>query len=395
MLRLLLAVTIALLAAAPAQAGQIVFVRSHQLWTMKDDGSGARLFIDNVPLAMNDLREPSVTADGAEVAFSGTTLKNAALANGEQHYGINATGVYLWDAGLTTRLTGEPAPCFGCSSFETNPSLGPDRRILSASTFFSTARTGNFGRLLRRPADGDPASTFAAICDDTALGDPAISPRDGERVAYVGCDAQIVVSPAQVAHTVVQRGQFGPDTRSPAWSPDGSQLVAIDRPGDETTEIWAFTPEGGARRVLTAPAGVSIRTVAFLGAGTLVFDADSDLWTAPLTCADCAFPAGATQLTHDGDSTEPAWTRAAVLGGVAVEAVKAKRGFALRIALPFAAKIRLTVRKGRKTVATVKRNVRAGVRTVKVRGLRKGRYTVRVRVPGFRTQAEKVRVRRR
>ena len=92
------------------------------------------------------------------------------------------------------------------------------------------------------------------MCDDTDLDDAAISPRDAGLVAYVGCDAQIVVSPAQVAHPVVPRGDFAPAARSPAWSPDGSRLASIDLPGDETTEIWTYRPDGSdARLVLTAP----------------------------------------------------------------------------------------------------------------------------------------------
>ena len=79
-----------------------------------------------------------------------------------------------------------------------------------------------------------------------------------------------------------------------------------------------------------------------------------------------------------------------MLGGPKVKAAKAKRGFALKLTLPLAAKVRFKA--GGKTVT---RRVKAGTRTVKIRGLRPGRYTVRVKVPGFGTKKVKVRVRRR
>ena len=73
-------------------------------------------------------------------------------------------------------------------------------------------------------------------------------------MAYVGCGDSVLVSGADragehPAHTVAARGDFAPVTTSPAWSPDGTRLAAIDRPGDETTELWTFAADGVGRTV--------------------------------------------------------------------------------------------------------------------------------------------------
>ena len=175
--------------------------------------------------------------------------------------------------------------------------------------------------------------------------------------------------------------------------------------------MWTFRPDGGeARRILTAPAGTSIRTIAFLGAGRLLFDAHqgeaSDLWTVALSCDSCAFPAGATQLTTGGRSFDPAWTPAAALaqpGASPVTKVKAlrgtaapRRGIAVRIKLKRAATVRLAVGK----LGTVQRKLKKGTHTVKVKRVGKRRlkrgvtYKVTVTVQGFDKQRT-VRVRAR
>ena len=428
-------VTATLAAAAPARAGQVVFSRevkegSTQLWAMNDSGGGERLLVDNVGLGLNHLREASVSADGATIAFSGTTLANVTTFDGQVHYGYWATGLYLWRTGQVKRVTPAPGPCYNCSTFETEPSVGPDGRTLSGESYFSTAAVGNFGRLLLRPAGGGDATIFDTNCQETEVGDPAIAPTGALKAAYVGCDddagrPQIVVSgPGRAgehaAHVVEGRGDFAPETRRPAWSPDGSRLVAVDRPGDETTEVWTFRPDGGeARRILTAPAGTTIRNVVFLGPGRLLFDAHegepSDLWTVALSCDSCAFPAGAARLTTGGSSFDPAWTPADKLaqpGGTPppggpgnppptkpvspvskVTAVRGKaaprRGIAVRIKLKRDATVRLTVRRGKRKLGTIRRKLEKGTRTVRVRRVGKRRlkrgvtYKVTVTVRGF------------
>jgi Tol biopolymer transport system component len=410
-MRAALLVTAFLVLAAPAHAGQIVFSRDSgadqmQLWTMNDRGRGARLLVGNEPLGLSTLREAAVSRDGRTIAFSGHTNRNAGTFGGQFHYGVNATGLYLWRSGQIRRVTGDPAPCNGCSTFETKPSLTPEGDTVTAETFFSNAQSGNFGRLLVRPGGGGDANVFATACDDTSLDDPAAAPR-GNRIAYVGCgDDVLVAGPGRAderaAHTVRRRGQFAPETSSPAWSPDGSRLVAVDRPGDETTEIWTFAADGSDQRlVLTAPAGIAIRTVTWMGAGRLLFDVNfdngTDLWTVPTGCSACAFPAGVTRLTNNGTSRDPAWTPAARIGGsplTSVRAVRARRGIALRLRLTEAARVRITV--GR--AGTVTRRLRAGTRTVRItrvrgRALRPGRYRVVIRVTGAPARRLTVRAR--
>jgi hypothetical protein len=195
-------------------------------------------------------------------------------------------------------VTGDPAPCNGCSTFETKPSLAPDGRTFTAESFLSVAQVGSFARLLVRP-----------------------------------------------------RAAAASTRRSSAWSPDGSRLVAVDRPGDQTTEVWTFNADGSDQRlVLTAPAGVAIRTVTYMGAGRLLFDVNfdngTDLWSVPASCSACAFPAGMTRVTNNGTSRDPAWTPAARIGGsplTSVRAVRVGRGLALRLRLTEAARVRIVV----------------------------------------------------
>lgn len=236
--------------AAPVQAGQVLFSRDsgdlRELWVMDDNGRNARLLVDNVPLGMTELREPAASVDGRTVAFTGTTPRNVGTFDGQFHYGINATGLYLWRSGKVRRITGDPAPC-RLLLVRDDAVDQPGGGTVTAETFFSTARVGNFGRLLLRPPGGGEAQQFATACEETAVGDPAAAPRGG-----VGCDGDVRVSgPARAgerpAHFVAGRGDFAPDTRSPAWSPGGSRLAAVDLPGDETTEVWTLAPTGATR----------------------------------------------------------------------------------------------------------------------------------------------------
>ncbi len=91
---------------------------------------------------MNALREASVSRDGRVVAFSGTTFENARTFDNELHDGIWATGLYLWQAGKAKRVTADPAPCPGCSTFETQPSLTAGGGTLTAETFFTRPGPG-------------------------------------------------------------------------------------------------------------------------------------------------------------------------------------------------------------------------------------------------------------
>ena len=134
-----LAVCLMLVAVPQAFAGQILFARGGDIWTMKDDGTGARLliaktdtptFIDEPggPLEQVDsLSQPNVDEPTGTVLFDGYHDSNT-----DSNCGLRCTGVYKWVNGAVTRMSLDPFTFDDASHFESEPeSLGDGRFVFN------------------------------------------------------------------------------------------------------------------------------------------------------------------------------------------------------------------------------------------------------------------------
>ena len=103
-------------------------------------------------------------------------------------------------------------------------------------------------------------------------------------------------------------------------SPDVVAIEEGTNPG-----IYEYNPaaKDDKRRIVAAGANYILGTPRYIGTSKIVFDGrtledlDGDgqaddyaynLYTAPTSCNNCAFPGGVTKLTTDGDSRTAAWT---------------------------------------------------------------------------------------
>jgi hypothetical protein len=124
-----------------------------------------------------------------------------------------------------------------------------------------------------------------------------------------------------------------------AFSQDGTRIADVETGDNKGIWVYSSTQSYGSPGApnpaaqftwaLEDPDNVAgagqfdrvINGLAFVGNNEIVFSADNNLWSIPASCwatpsptaPKCGtFPSGATQLTHDGDSTnpnaEPAWT---------------------------------------------------------------------------------------
>lgn len=308
--------------AAPAAAGQIVWSKGGEIWTMRDDGYAPRVL---VPLSaapgMTDLRDPAVHPGGAVVTFEGSTNANRVTHSGlcgtfpmtypctTFHFGFWGTGAYRWSAGQTSRLSPAPAYCWNCSDGADEPEPRPD-----GSVVFTFMHCQGFMESIYTCESAIQTTSGESYPSCSDVESAAPSPTNPSEVAYTGCwsggsPVVVVSGPARAGERVI--GCDDAVASGPAWSPDGTKIVTSEigvEPG-----LWMYSSAGGTCSdslgyILTLPSGSTFSSPHFLGADRLVFEADGDLWTVPVTCDECVFPQDATRLTTTGDNHEPTWT---------------------------------------------------------------------------------------
>ncbi len=311
-----------------ARAGQILWSKGGQIWTMNDDGTNQRVL---VPLSaapgMTSLRTPSVHPGGTVVAFEGSTTANQVTRTGlcgtfpntysctTFHYGFNGTGVYRLESGVVTRLTPAPAYCWNCSASSNQPEPKADGSIVHL--FDHCQGFLDDGTYDCVSAVKDTAGTVFPSCSD--VDSPAPNPANGAQVVFTGCfvtgqPALVVTSPGGAGEHVI--GCDEATQWDPSWSAAGDLVVASEISNTDPG-LWIYgtsnTDCTGAvsRYALSAPASVSFDSPRFVGSDRIVFGSGGELWSIAASCNGCVFPANATQLTTGGDNYEPAWTAAA------------------------------------------------------------------------------------
>lgn len=345
-----------LLGLAPGARATIVYRHGSDIWAMNDDGSGPHALVSaaQTPGMDQGLDHPAVDPrGGAVVAFEGSTHAFSDFFNDTcygtyvyacpiTHYGLNATGIYTWSAGTVTRLSGAPRLCAvpdGCTSLDINPvpvAGGPI--YFDLNTYSGRLRQGDFvagSRIYRMNLDGSGRTDYGTACDDaTFLDTAAPNWANPAQIAYNGCQdsstyyGELMLGSGGSAATLIGRTAL-PSAWFEAFSfaPDGSSIVAYDNSFSSSANdagLYLFSPSGSGapvRELLAAPTDTSdpsfpsalrFSSPHFVGAKTIVFGAQGNIWSIPASCNACAFPAGATQLTNDGQDADPSWTSAAL-----------------------------------------------------------------------------------
>ena len=340
------------LAAGSAQA-TIVYRHGSDIWVMADNGANPHALVtaSQTPGMDQGLDQPAVDPNGGTVvAFEGTTHANSDFFNDTcysgyyyscaiTHYGFNATGVYTYSAGTITRISAPPKLCAtpdGCTTLDINPvpvTGGPI--YFDANDYSGRLSQGDFvasSHIYRMNLDGSARADYGTACDNAIFLD-TVAPdwANPAQIAYNGCQdgsdyGLLTLGSGGTAGTVVGRTALASATfESLSFAPDGSSIVAYDnsyRSGVNDGGLYLFSPAGSGapiRELLVSPTdntdpsfpgALRFSSPHFVGAGTIVFAAQGNIWSIPASCNACSFPANATQLTTDGQDGAPAWTSA-------------------------------------------------------------------------------------
>ena len=190
------------------------------LWTMDYDGGAKR----EIPTGVDLNASPSLSSDGAQIAFAGSAKGNPDI------YVVPVAG------GTARRLTTSRA-------LEASPAWSPNgRQILYTSDLTGTPQL----YVMDAEGTGSRRVTFAGNWNDEGAWSP-----DGSRIAFA-CrnegDFNICVMDMEGGRTV-QLTSEGSNGR-PTWSPDGEKIVYQCR-RDGSTQIYTMDANGQNKRQLT------------------------------------------------------------------------------------------------------------------------------------------------
>ena len=209
---------------APARAPNgrwIAFVRSHDLYVMRTDGSDARRLAGGARSGTVPEGEggdgPVWSRDGKRIAFP-----------------LTAGGIAVVDSDGTSlgQITGDGRA----------PSWSPDGKSLAFQRYIPLSR-GARGEIHVVRSDG---TDDVKIAD--GIGPPVWSPR-GPLIAFVNDDFRLIVAKSDGT----EFRDFGPSSSTAAWSPKGTQ-IAFSSPTGQGAAIVAVGLAGESRRKLTSGA---------------------------------------------------------------------------------------------------------------------------------------------
>lgn len=321
----------ALFATAPASADQLIVSRDGAIVTMNRDGTQVQPLVSpgELPL-VESLTRPHVLPGGGAVVFNGLTndFRQSPPFGTSccDHFGDNQLGVYKWEAGQTTRLSGPSGPCSGpaqpyCTTRDLDPELFGNGRYIAQLWVFSGTGSNyrGHGELFTEALDGSDHQGYPTICSGISEfpGDASPSPVDPGKVVYTGCrqdGTPLLVFDFPGSSDFA----FGDDERfvDPSWRPDGQVVVGAERGTDPG--LWLYEPHASptTARWLLHTGSTEVASPRFMGSDEIVFSAGGDLYTIPASCGaggtPCTFPADATQITSGpADDSEVAWTSVA------------------------------------------------------------------------------------
>ena len=344
------------LALASAAHADIVYDRGQsQITVAADDGSGSRTLVTAAQIPnIKGVFAPAVSPSGTTVVFEGEDPTFD--PRGVSDCGSDCVGVYQDVGGTVSRVSGSAPPCSDpCELMESQPEIGPTGKIISQYVWATwVSFTGPDGipvwsidpshswTGLTTPPHGDPVdgpspNEIPTVCSGHDVSQqpayPSISP-DGARLVYVNCED---TSTGQTLYAETVANADGGSATScaaddapiadPSFSLDGSRIV--DAEGGDQPGLWSYASscpdaaafDAGIRHVLSTPTGTVVQSPRYVGGDRIDFVAvqgqgtdqqTGDVWSIPTSCGaagtPCSFPADATQLTHDGDVSNVAWT---------------------------------------------------------------------------------------
>jgi hypothetical protein len=317
---------------ASAWAGQIVYEHAGEIWAMNDDGSNQHsLFgVAQVP-GMTSISEPSVFPNGGtSIAFQGYTAANVNVTS--LSCGVNCDGIYVFNEGTVSRISGPPTPC-DCTSFNEYPHWMANGELQDNYDFLGNTESVNSVPANPGAGEGTPLSVPAAQWSGYVYGpwaepDPvdatklvSIGPEEQCKSQFGECIRSLWVTTSGGAHTAIGAAEWF--VESPAWSADGSHLAVLQ--GGEERGIWTLGPEEASpskhfvfalkdpiQLGKSEPIKTTFSRITWIGDSAIAFAAEGNIWTAPASCGTngtpCEFPANATRLTSDGHDGSPSWT---------------------------------------------------------------------------------------
>lgn len=325
MARILLAALAALLLCTSPAAATIIVQRDigsseDQIWAYDDNGGNGRLLIPEAfEKGQYNMYEPSTTAAGSDVVFTGRTTNYATYGGASSPPGACGRfcyGIYVLSGGAIRRITPPVDPCdgFPCAIFEGGPELAPGGSVVfdrfvklwsSCGTSWCT-QDGDYA-IARRPlSGGDEEAAVLPVPDDCRPEDPAPHPTTVGLVLFRGCTASIegqfvyYVSTIDAAGTVKHLYYDDFPIGDPAWNATGTLIV--DEEEGANPGLWISTADGmGSQYVLAVGPDEYVSSPRFAG-DKVVFVHKFDVYSIdPALCEEPCSIADATKLTTTGD----------------------------------------------------------------------------------------------
>lgn len=337
MARILLAAVAALLLGAPAATATIVVQRdidssTDEIWAYDDAGGNGRLLVPEAfEKGQYNMYEPSTTATGSDVVFTGRTPNTATYGNASSPPGACGRwcyGIYVLSGGAIRRISPPVDPCdgFPCVIFEGSPEIAPggsvvfDRftKLWSACGASWCTQDGDEVLAERPMTGGDEEATVLATPECPDVESPAPHPTTVGLVLFEGCTGTIEGQewkPIYHVSTIDAQGAvthlFYDDfpVNDPAWNADGTMIVTAE--GGTNSGIWISTADGtGSQYVLAIHEDDHVRSPRFAG-DEVVFVHKGDVYSIdPAGCEEPCSIDQATKVTTSGDVASVGYTTA-------------------------------------------------------------------------------------
>ena len=307
MKKLFLAAAIALVAAAPASAGQILYADQDNLYAINEDGSGKRTLINADGFGTEAVYDPWVQPNGQFVVFQART---PASGHGGLYCGFNCVTLFGWQAGTDTalQLTGNPTGCGGdlCAGLNVDGRTTADLKTLYYEQIYAEPNSSGTFNSIRTPYKGavkdggDPQAQEVKHANQKVEG-VTPSPDDPNVVAwdmynpdydYEDTTPRYVLFLGTPGGSAVAIGGDDQDISGLAWRADGNALLTVE--GGTDPGIWLYTLDGQTqpRRVANLPwdydRGQFSTQPAFVGNDKITFGYGKDLYTIAASCTDCS-----------------------------------------------------------------------------------------------------------
>ena len=333
---LFLAAAVALTAAAPASAGQILYADHDGLYAVNEDGSGKRELINADAFGADAVYEPWVQPNGSTVLFQG---RDPAPGYGGLYCGFNCVTVWAWPAGTDNvlQLTGNPTGCGDprdlCAGLNVDGRISSDNQTLYYTQIYAEPNSSGTFNSISTPYKakvqdgGDPNAQ--ELKGDCKTEENTPSPDDPAVIVFEDCNNNYYDDANTLPYKLLYIGSPGgskvliggddTDIAGVAWRPDGNALLTTE--GGDNPGIWTIGL-GGAEPTFRRIAAITWDSdhsqfstqPTFVGNDKIAFGYGKDIYTLPASCTDCTI-GQATKIVGPVESLSGvSWTSHAVPG---------------------------------------------------------------------------------